>query len=138
MEWLSALMTLITTGGLVTLATLRDKKTAAILDNYDRIIKSWEQSAQERRERAQELKEDITKKDAKIDELYAEISVLRKDLDSCRTKRAVAEVLKCVKLSCVGREPPYGNGADLDVKFKDTPAPNIGIEDDTNDKNSEV
>lgn len=98
------------TGGLLALVTIRDKKTAAILDNYDRVIKSWEETATERHARAEELKADLDKKDKKIDELYSEVTELRNALDDERTKRARAEMLKCHKLKCIDREPPFGEG----------------------------
>lgn len=120
MEWTSFISTIIEflfAGGILTLITLRDKKTAAILDNYDRVIKSWEETSRERYNRAAELKADLDKKDKKIDELYAEngklhdiIDELHKELDHERTERARAEMVKCNKLKCVDREPPYGYG----------------------------
>lgn len=113
MEWVDILgniTELALTGGLLAIVTIRDKKTAAILDNYDRVIKSWEETAEERHKRADELKADIDKKDAKIEALHKENSELRDDLDDERTKRVKAEMLKCHRLKCIDREPPYGEG----------------------------
>lgn len=120
MEWVDILgyvAELALTGGLLAIVTIRDKKTAAILDNYDRVIKSWEETARERYNRAAELKADLDKKDKKIDELHAEkgelhdkINELYKELDHERTERARAEMVKCNKLKCIDREPPYGYG----------------------------
>lgn len=113
MEWVEILGNLAEvalTGGLLALVTIRDKKTAAILDNYDRVIKSWEETAEERHKRADELKTDMDKKDNKIEELYNENRELRNALDDERTRRARAEMLKCHRLKCIDREPPYGEG----------------------------
>lgn len=118
MEWpafISDIIQLLFAGGILTLVTLRDKKTAAILDNYDRVIKSWEETARERHARAEELKADLDKKDKKIDELYSENSELRNALDQERTERAKADMLKCHKLKCITREPPFGEGYKAEV-----------------------
>lgn len=112
-EWpafISDIIQLLFAGGILTLVTLRDKKTAAILDNYDRVIKSWEETATERHARAEELKAELDKKDKKIDELWSVITELRNFLDDERTKRARAEMSKCYKLKCIDREPPFGEG----------------------------
>ena len=112
-DWTNVIVTgisvLLTSGGLVTLVTLRDKKTAAFLDNVNTLVELAREAATERAERAKELKEDLKIKDDKIDELYGVINGQRETLDDLRTALAVATLLKCNKTSCNDRMPPYGS-----------------------------
>ena len=113
-DWTNIITTtiavLIGSGGLATIVTLREKKNAAFLENNSKLIDQWQEVATERHERAKELKGDLDTKDKKIDQLYAEISKMRNELDHLRTINALANVLKCNKISCTDREPPYGTG----------------------------
>lgn len=81
MDWTTIIITILTllisNGGLVTLVTLREKKNAAFLDNISKLIDQWQEVANDRKLRADELKSDLDRKDAKIDSLYAEIAKLR-------------------------------------------------------------
>lgn len=102
-------------GGLLTVVTLRDKKNAAMLDNIGKVIDSnaqtnteWKEIATERSNRCLELKQDLDRKDAKIDSLYCDIAQLRNDLDHTRTQCAVATLLKCDVVECGKRQPPLG------------------------------
>ena len=99
MDWTAIIITILTllisNGGLVTLVTLREKKNAAFLDNISKLIDQWQEVANDRKLRADELKSDLDRKDAKIDSLYAEIAKLRGELDHTRTSEAVARMLKC-------------------------------------------
>lgn len=110
MDWTVIITTLIAalipTGGLVGLVTLRDKKTAAILDNFDRVIKEWRSIAGDRQSRADELKTDLSKKEEKINEMYKEISHYRTQIDDLSTSNAVLKVLKCKLVGCGKRVPP--------------------------------
>ena len=94
---------------MVTLVTLREKKNAAFLDNISKLIDQWQEVANDRKLRADELKSDLDRKDAKIDSLYAEIAKLRGELDHTRTSEAVARMLKCEKTACLDRKPPFGS-----------------------------
>ena len=112
MDWTNIIITtisvLIGSGGLVTIVTLREKKTAAFLENASKLISQWQAIATERQERAKELKTDLNDKDKKIDDLYTEMSHLRTELDHSRTAEALAEVLRCEKTGCTDRIPPFG------------------------------
>lgn len=119
LDWTQIIISLSTLllggGGLVTLVTLRDKKMSAMLDNIVLIIKSnsatndeWQEIARERASRITELKQDLDHKEEVIKEQYKEIAGLRTDLDNCRTRLAVAELLKCETITCNGRKPPFG------------------------------
>lgn len=113
MDWTTIIITILTllisNGGLVTLVTLKEKKTSAFLDNVTKLIDQWQEVAEERKNRAVELKSDLDKKDAKIDALYVEISKLRNELDHTRTSEAVARMIRCEKTECTQRKPPFGS-----------------------------
>lgn len=126
MDWtqiiVTALTLLITGGGLVTIVTLGDRKTAALLGNIEKILQSnsetnkeWKEIAAERAGRCGELKTDIDRKDDKIDEIYKEKEHLAKELDDLRTAKAISDVLRCTRTGCADRHPPFGQGLNLDV-----------------------
>lgn len=121
MDWTTIIITILTllisNGGLVTLVTLREKKNAAFLDNISKLIDQWQEVANERKLRADELKSDLDRKDAKIDSLYAEIAKLRGELDHTRTSEAVAKMLKCENTACLDRKPPFGS---VEIKIAKT------------------
>ena len=102
---------------MVTLVTLREKKNAAFLDNISKLIDQWQEVANDRKLRADELKADLDRKDAKIDSLYAEIAKLRGELDHTRTSEAVARMLKCENTACLDRKPPFGS---VEIKIAKT------------------
>lgn len=121
MEWSSIITALIAalipTGGLTAIVTMRDKKTAAFLENVKVLTEQWRGIADERTHRAEELKADLDRKEAVIQEQWREISQLRNELDDTRTARAVSELLKCEKTSCTDRIPPFGQGQKVQCKL---------------------
>ena len=121
-DWLQILTTfisvLVPTGGLTAIVTLRDKKTAAFLENAKTLIDQWQEVADGRKTRMDELKADLDRKEAIIQEQWVEISELRNSLDHARTAGAVAEMLKCRKTACADREPPFGEGVNVDCQIK--------------------
>lgn len=112
MEWTSIITALVAalipTGGLTAVVTLRDKKTAAFLENTKTLIDQWQEIADGRKVRMDELKADLDKKEDIIQHQWKEISELRNELDNARTDNAKAEMLKCIRISCENREPPFG------------------------------
>lgn len=121
MDWTGIITALIAalvpTGGLTAIVTLRDKKTAAFLTNVKSITEQWQEVAEERHQRAVELKADLDRKESIIQDQWREISQLRNELDETRTARAVAELLKCEKTSCTDRQPPFGQGQNIQCKL---------------------
>ena len=115
MDWSSIIVALIAplvpTGGLTAIVTLRDKKTAAFLENTKTLIDQWQEIADGRKIRMDELKSDLDRKEAVIQEQWKEISELRNELDHARTDKAVAELMRCEKTSCADRMPPFGQGS---------------------------
>ena len=96
-------------GGLITLFLITERKTKAQIENTAQAIAKWKkivershQDLKEAMERAKELQDlylvqfDINTK-------------LRKELDEKNTKIAVLSLLRCRKLKCIDREPPYGS-----------------------------
>ena len=96
-------------GGLVALFLITERKTKAQMENTAQAIAEWQkivershQDLEEAKERAKELQDlylvqfDINTK-------------LRKELDEKNTKIAVLSLLRCRKLKCIDREPPYGS-----------------------------
>ena len=95
-------------GGLIALFLITERKTKAQMENTAQAIAEWQkivershQDLKEAKERAKELQDlylvqfDINTK-------------LRKELDEKNTKIAVLSLLRCRKLKCIDREPPYG------------------------------
>lgn len=121
MEWTGIITALIAalvpTGGLTAIVTMRDKKTAAFLTNVKAITEQWQEVAEERHQRAVELKADIDRKEEIIQRQWKEISELRNELDDTRTKRAVAKLLTCEKTSCTDRVPPFGQGQSVQCRI---------------------
>ena len=96
-------------GGLVALFLITERKTKAQMENTAQAIAEWQkivernhQDLKKAKERAKELQDlylvqfDINTK-------------LRKELDEKNTKIAVLSLLRCRKLKCIDREPPYGS-----------------------------
>lgn len=123
-DWVSVITALIAalipTGGLTAIVTLRDKKTAAFLENTETLIDQWQEVADGRKQRMDELKADLDNKEKIIQQQWKEISELRNELDNARTDKAVAEVMRCEVTSCTDRKPPFGKGADVKCEIKTT------------------
>lgn len=121
-DWLQILTTfisvLVPTGGLTAIVTLRDKKTAAFLENAKTLIDQWQEVADGRKTRMDELKSDLDRKEEIIQKQWVEISELRNRCDHLSTARAVAEMLKCKKTACKDRVPPFGEGVNVDCQIK--------------------
>lgn len=100
------------------IVTLRDKKTAAFLENAKTLIDQWQEVADGRKTRMDELKADLDRKEAIIQEQWVEISELRNSLDHARTAQAVVKMLECKKTGCTEREPPFGEGVNVDCQIK--------------------
>lgn len=121
-DWTDVIKTLIVAvvggGGFIGVATIRETKQGKFLDNITKLIDNWQELAEERKARAQELKSDLDKRDHKIDALYKEKEILREELDFTRTENAIAKLLKCDRTSCIDRHPPFGQGYVFNKKEK--------------------
>lgn len=105
-------------GGLLVFVTIKDKKTAAILDNMQRVIEEERGLADEYKKEVASLKEESSKKDEYIrqneeyiKDLHREKSDLHDKLDKANSRAAVNKLLKCQEVGCSQRRPPLGEGA---------------------------
>lgn len=105
-------------GGLLVFVTIKDKKTAAILDNMQTVIKEERDLAKEYKSEIAGLKDEMNKKDDMIREneayirtLHKEYSDLHDKLDKANSRAAVNKLLKCQEIGCSQRRPPLGEGA---------------------------
>ena len=125
---INAVIALVSAGGVGWIITAREDKKQKQLENKqkeqeieehkkDEVIKDWKEIAEERRKRCEELKADCDKKDEKLVEKDNIISDLRAKLDARNTYCAVSEMLRCEKVACTDRKPPYGM---KEIKLDDT------------------
>lgn len=120
-------------GGLLVFVTIKDKKTAAILENMQTVIEEERGLAKEYKSEIASLKEEMNKKDDTIREnetyirtLHKENSDLHDKLDKANSRAAVNKLLKCQEIGCSQRRPPLGEGA-ADT-FKQIREGNLGEE----------
>lgn len=105
-------------GGLITFVTIKDKKTAAILENMQKVIEEERGLSKGYREDVSSLKAEIREKDEVIrgkedyiKELHKEKSELHEKLDKANSRAAVNKLLKCHEIGCAHRRPPLGEVA---------------------------
>lgn len=120
-------------GGLLAFVTIKDKKTAAILENMQRVIEEERDLSKEYKAEVTSLKEEIKAKDDDkrkqeeyIKELHKEKSTLHDKLDKANSRAAINKLLKCQEIGCAHRRPPLGEGA-ADT-FKQIREGNLGEE----------
>lgn len=124
-------------GGLLAFVTIKDKKTAAILENMQKVIEEERALAEEYKKEISSLKEEIKQKDeslrqneAYIRTLHTENSNLHEKLDKANSRAAVNKLLKCQEIGCDRRRPPLGEGAA--ETFKQIRNGNLGEEEGVN------
>ena len=105
-------------GGLLAFVTIKDKKTAAILENMQRVIEEERDLSKEYKSEITSLKgeikakdEDKRKQEEYIKQLHKEKSDLHDKLDKANSRAAVNKLLKCQEIGCAHRRPPLGEGA---------------------------
>ena len=125
---------LLTGGGLMMWFTRKETKEGKDVENMQKVIESMQTSLdakdriiEEHEERRQELKADLQKKDEKIEQLLNEKSDIRDENDELKTKLAVTTMLKCVKLNCIDRDPPFGSLVNL-LTLKETNLVNLATD----------
>lgn len=109
MDWTSIITALITGGAFTAIYLIGDRKSAAVMENVSKMIKEWKQLVDENKAETAELRDEVKVKDAKIDNLFKEIAVLRDKGDRMGSKIAYLTCYKCNKVSCADREPPFGS-----------------------------
>lgn len=105
-------------GVFVPLLNRKEKKRSLQIENVAKTNEEWKKIAEDREQRAAELKADLDRKDGKIDSLYKDMNELRRQLDDANTRAAVAEIMKCMRTGCTDREPPFGQGVNVDCQIK--------------------
>lgn len=97
-------------GGIIAICLIAEKKAKAQIENIDNMVNQWQ-------EIVDQLHKDLSaarKENIELAELYRiqfEINTkLRKEIDEKNTRIAVLSLLRCKKLKCIEREPPYGSG----------------------------
>ena len=122
-------------GGIIAIVTIKDKKTAAILDNMQKVIDEERELANQYKAEAESLRDECRKKDDNsrkqedyIRELHKEKSDLHDRLDKANSRAAVNKLLKCQEIGCSQRRPPLGEGA-TDT-FRQIRNGNLGEEND--------
>lgn len=105
-------------GGLLAFVTIKDKKTAAILENMQTVIEEERDLSKEYKSEITSLKEEIKgmhedkrKQEEYIKELNKEKSNLHDKLDKANSRAAINKLLKCQEIGCAHRRPPLGEGA---------------------------
>ena len=96
-------------GGLIALFLITERKTKAQMENTAQAIAEWQKIV----ERSHMDLEEEKARAKEFQDLYMvqfDINTkLRKELDEKNTKIAVLSLLRCRKLKCIDREPPYGS-----------------------------
>ncbi|MCI2107990.1 MAG: hypothetical protein LKK12_01565 [Bacteroidales bacterium] len=104
---------LLGSGGIVALFLVAEKKAAAQLRNTDKIDDKWQRLIEQKEKDYSFLNsryEDATKK---IEKLYDDNSQLRTSLDDINTECAVGRILRCNRIKCDDRQPPFGTDDNL-------------------------
>jgi predicted nuclease with TOPRIM domain len=125
--------TLLFGGGLLTFVTIKDKKTAAILENMQKVIDELRDLANSYKEEIKMLKAEIAElkngsknQEEYIQDLHKQNSDLYEKLDKANSRAAVNKLLKCQNIGCDVRRPPLGEGAT--ETFKQIRNGNLGEE----------
>lgn len=135
MDWTQIIIAVISGlfvgGGLMLIFTRKEVKDGKAAENMQKVVDSMQKSLdakdriiEEQEQRRKELKDDVDKKDAKIDELQREKSAMRDkyeqeksemrdQIDDLKTKNAVSSMMRCIKIKCDERDPPFGSIVDL-------------------------
>lgn len=127
MDWTNIIIAVISAlggGGLAVLFTRKETKEGMSLDNMQKVLDAKDRIIEEREERCKELKNDLDKKDSKIDELHKMNATLRHRLDDANTKAAVADVMRCDITKCTNRRPPFGSNHRVAEDFIETKTEN--------------
>lgn len=127
MDWTQVIVSLISVvggalvgGGFTMWFTRKETKEGKAVENMQKVVDSMQTSLdakdriiQEYEARRQELKGDLSRKDEKIEDLLREKSAIRDENDDLKTNLAVTTMLKCIKLNCIDRDPPFGSIVNL-------------------------
>ncbi len=109
------ILSLLLTGGLVTVICLREIKKSKQLENDGKQIENKDKESEiylklinELQDQIENLNTRCDKKDERITELEDANSDLHNELDKRNTELAKATLLRCTRIGCDKRKPPLG------------------------------
>ena len=103
-------------GGVIALFFITERKTKAQIENINLAIDEWQKIAERCRT---ELNEARTSEKEFQDLYMVQFDIntkLRQELDEKNTRIAVLTLLRCKKLKCIDREPPYGSEINEEIE----------------------
>lgn len=103
-------------GGVIALFFITDRKTKAQIENINLAIDEWQKIVERCRT---ELIEARTSAKECQDLYMVQFDIntkLRQELDEKNTRIAVLTLLRCKKLKCIDREPPYGSEINEEIE----------------------
>ena len=101
---------LLGSGGLIAIFLVSEKKTAAMLENIAKANEEWKKIIDRQTEENNTLRSENITLQEKYHQQFDINTALRQEIDTKNTKIAVLSLLRCKKLRCIDREPPYGSG----------------------------
>ncbi len=111
MDWISIIIAIIgalTGGGIISLFTIRETKKSMKIDNAEKEDNRWSMLVNGLQDQIEKQNERLEKKDSRITELEDTSAMLRQKLDEANTALAKATLMRCSKLGCKTRIPPFG------------------------------
>ena len=100
---------LLGSGGLIAIFLVSEKKTAAMLENIAKANEEWKKIIDRQTEENNTLRSENITLQEKYHQQFDINTALRQEIDTKNTKIAVLSLLRCRKLKCIDREPPYGS-----------------------------
>lgn len=103
-------------GGVIALFFITERKMKAQIENINLAINEWQKIVERCRA---ELKEARTSAKEFQDLYMVQFDIntkLRQELDDKNTRIAVLTLLRCKKLKCIDREPPYGSEINEEIE----------------------
>lgn len=127
MDWTQVIVALISSGAFLGIFLITEKKSAAVLESVDKrsaaaidsaqkLGDAYQEIAQSWEHRAEQLQAELDKKNEKIDELHRQKSEMSRELDRAHSDETLARMMICDKTACQKRRPPFGAGADYDIR----------------------
>lgn len=118
MDWLTFISTLVTVlvgSGLISLFTIRETRKGMKLDNKEKELDTNIKLIDELQDQIEKLNDRLDQKDHRITELEDSNSTLRVENGDLKVELMKATLLKCDRIECNDRKPPFGyRNIDLD------------------------
>ena len=111
MDWTSIIVAIVGVGGFTPIFLIVEKKSAAVLENAQKLIDMYKSLADEYREAEERAREQCAAKETELMNQIKMNSSLRHSLDDSHTREAVCKLMYCRRTKCVERDPPFGTHA---------------------------